>query len=259
MDKARGLPRILLVEDDPVSRAFLAAALQALPARVDAAESVAAALEAAADRGHDLWLVDAHLPDGSGDDLLARLRMTAQPDTPALAHTASTDPDDHLRLTRAGFRAVLVKPLAASDLQRAVGTVLGLDAGPAALAGAAGELPVWDDDAAANALNGNRAHVDTLRGMFLAELPKARARLLEAARDGHLDRVRDDLHKLRASCGFVGAARLGTVVHALEERLAAAAVGDAAGTGELLARFADAAEETLAASARDGRDAMPAG
>ena len=34
-------PRILLVEDDPTSRAFLGAALHAIPAEVDAVDSLA--------------------------------------------------------------------------------------------------------------------------------------------------------------------------------------------------------------------------
>ena len=52
-------PAVLLVEDDPASRAFLAAATAALPARVVEADGCRAALEAAASAPpFDLWLVD---------------------------------------------------------------------------------------------------------------------------------------------------------------------------------------------------------
>src|SRR5690606_33004214 len=67
-------PRILLVEDDPTSRAFLQAATEALPAVVDIAGSVAEALALATRHAHALWLIDAHLPDGSGSELLRVLR-----------------------------------------------------------------------------------------------------------------------------------------------------------------------------------------
>src|SRR3546814_10967110 len=54
--------RILLVEDDPTTCAFLAAAAQGVPAEVDVAGSCAAALALAGDRDrHDLWLIDANL------------------------------------------------------------------------------------------------------------------------------------------------------------------------------------------------------
>ena len=49
------LPRILLVEDDPVSQAFLAAAIEALPATIDRAESLAAARKLAARQVHAVW------------------------------------------------------------------------------------------------------------------------------------------------------------------------------------------------------------
>ena len=85
-----GLLAILLVEDDPTTRAYLQAITEALPARVDTATCVAQALPMARSGGHALWLVDANLPDGSGVDLLQALR-TAFPGTPALAHTAACD------------------------------------------------------------------------------------------------------------------------------------------------------------------------
>src|SRR5690606_37029819 len=84
------VPRILLVEDDPVSQAYLAAVLETLPATVDAVGRAADAMRAVERGGHDnhaLWLVDAHLPDVDGASLLARLRSLA-PWTPAIAHTA---------------------------------------------------------------------------------------------------------------------------------------------------------------------------
>ncbi len=68
------LPHVLLVEDDPVSRAFLGAAIQAVPATVDAADTMAAAFALATAGPYDLWLFDANLPDGSGIELLTRLR-----------------------------------------------------------------------------------------------------------------------------------------------------------------------------------------
>ena len=234
-------PRVLLVEDDPVSRAFLTAAVQAVPAEVDSADTLATALSLAQAQDYALWLFDANLPDGSGAELLGKLRCT-HPHTPALAHTATDDCDVLDALIAAGFLEVLVKPLPASAIQGAVRRVLGLacEPGHTGAISAVDTQPLWDDEAAALALNGNRSHIATLRGLFVEELPRLRERIDVAVHDGDLDGVRASLHKLRASCGFVGAARLGEAAHALHLQ---------ADSPAMLARFDQAAHDTLAAVA----------
>lgn len=230
--KSSDLPRVLLVEDDPISRAFLGNALRAVPVEVDSADSVAAAMTLATAQAYALWLFDARLPDGDGAALLARLRPL-HPQVPAIAHTASEESEVLAALRAAGFAEVLVKPLPASRLQAVVRRVLG----PALPAVAAhGPTALWDDEAAALALNGNRAHVDTLRGLFLAELPQARERIAVAARAGNIDGLCGELHRLRASCGFVGAAQLGEAVQALQQQPESV---------ELLARFGEVVQATL--------------
>ena len=201
-------PRLLLVEDDPVSQAFLRAALEALPATVETATSQAQAVAAAP--GHALWLIDANLPDGDGPALLARLRAAA-PATPALAHTADDSPALVRRLREAGFDGVVVKPIGAAELQACVHALLGqpTTAAPGALPGGGDAiLPLWDDGAALAALNGNGDAVVQLRRLFLAELPGQQARIATALRTGDLEAARGELHRLKASSGFVGAARL---------------------------------------------------
>ena len=213
-------PRVLLVEDDPVSRAFLAAAVQGVPAEVDSADTLAAAAALAHAGGHALWLFDAHLADGSGAQLLRALRPHF-PHTPALAHTASADAQLRETLLGAGFLDVLVKPLPAAAVRHAVRRALGMGdedaAGMAANAATGNQLP-WDDEVAALALNGNRAHIATLRGLFIDDLPRVLKHIAAAIGDRDLDGVRASLHRLRASCGFVGAARLGEATRALYQR-----------------------------------------
>lgn len=206
MSRDEGMkPRLLLVEDDPISHAFMLAALEALPARVDSAASISQALRA--EDGHALWLIDANLPDGSGAQLLAGLRRL-HPRTPALAHTADPSPVMHRSLLDAGFAGVLVKPLSAAELQSAVRARLPIQAtGP----------QDWDEHAALEALNGNREHVDTLRRLFLDELPGSVDAVERSFRDGDQEALRAVLHRLRASCGFVGASRLATAAQQLHQ------------------------------------------
>lgn len=213
-------PNILLVEDDPVSRAFLEAATAALPATVATAGDAASAGALANASAFDLWLIDAHLPDATGAELLARLREAGFA-APALAHTASRDADAHAALREAGFAGVIAKPIDAASWQAALRHALRIDPGAHvadATAWRYGERPLWDDAAALAALNGNREHVAALRRLFLDELPGQRALIANA------DTRVATLHRLRASCGFVGAARLDAAVQALQESKTEAAL-----------------------------------
>ena len=235
-------PRILLVEDDPTSQAFLRTALRALPAVVDTAGSVATAATLALEHRYDLWLIDAHLPDGSGADLLARLRGQGAT-VPALAHTAAVDAQLTRVLRAQGFDDVIGKPLPANQLRQQVAARLGLDAlaGDASDGGEPGAhsetpLPAWDDVAAARALNGQSTHVAALRALFVAELPAVCATIASAAREGDRVQLAEQLHRLRASCGFTGAALLGEAVAFLHEHADCEAA---------LCRFEMAVETTL--------------
>lgn len=204
------LPRLLLAEDDPVSAAFFIATLETLPVRIDHATGIADAQRLADANRHALWLIDAHLADGSGIELLARLRARC-PDTPALAHTAADgDAQRERRLLDAGFAAVLHKPITPPRLLAAVRGLI-----PAVTSPPAGD---WDDDAALKALNGQSAHVKALRELFLSELPGVRERVVLGAQAGNVDALRAELHRLQASCGFVGAVRMGNAVTALRSQ-----------------------------------------
>ncbi|HZV24597.1 MAG TPA: response regulator [Luteimonas sp.] len=231
-------PRILLVEDDPVSRAFLSAAAEGLPARVDAVESCAAALRGEHAEPFDLWLIDANLPDGSGASLLAALRESAG-GTPALAHTASSDATQHRALRAAGFSDVLVKPLSVDALQIAIRGALGHAHAVADAAEPYPRLPSWDDAAALSALKGERAHVAALRRLFLDELPAQSGAIERALADGDVAAAASVLHRMRASCGFVGAAQLGEAVRRLEADPR---------SGPSLGRFRDAVDALVADS-----------
>ncbi len=200
-------PRVLLVEDDPVSASFLQAALERLPARVDVAPTCSRARALARAGDHSLLVFDANLPDGRGDALLVTLRAGGLR-VPAIAHTASRDAGEHERLLTAGFLEVLVKPLSVPEILASARIALGLSAPPVRMQAGAPEAPLWDDAGALEALLGDRGHLDALRRMFVVELRSMRAAIGAAMREGSHDTVRPVLHRLRASCGFVGAARL---------------------------------------------------
>jgi PAS domain S-box-containing protein len=112
------LSKILVIEDNPVTRKMVRAALTREGFQVEESGSAQAAIQTAMKTQPDLILQDLVLPDMSGFELLGRLR--AQPgwtDKPILALTGLTD-QEHLR--SAGFTDVLVKPVEPARLVRAV-------------------------------------------------------------------------------------------------------------------------------------------
>lgn len=192
-----GRPRILLAEDDAVSRAFLAGAMAGI-AEVTAVGGAAAALEAARQRpGFALWLLDAHLADGDGVALLRALRMHA-PITPAIAHTADPDPAFAGRLRTVGFLDVLLKPIAIPALREAIRDALGQ---PPARSVAEAAAPPWQP---------------RLQRMFVADLPGQRDALCAAVGRGDREAARALLHRLRGACATVGAIELDAAVRALQ-------------------------------------------
>jgi DNA-binding NtrC family response regulator len=204
--------RLLLVEDDAVSRVFLHHALESLPAAlVDTAIDAAQALALVREHAHALWLLDANLPDASGEQLLGELHVL-RPDVPALCLTAEVDLQRLDRLHAAGFIDVLQKPLAIAELHAAVHRALG-----ASRPSDHGDQPIWDDAHALRALGGNAAAMRAMRVLFVAELPMQSETILGAVATGDVQAARSELHRLKASCGFTGSARLLDAVRALSE------------------------------------------
>jgi DNA-binding response OmpR family regulator len=239
------VPGLLLIEDDATSAAFLGEALASLPAQVDVAGDIAQACALARAKPHSLWLVDAHLPDGGGLDCLRALRAVhagGGRDTPALAITAGAPREELDALCAGGFLEVLLKPVSIGLLHATVRRLLG-DAGgvaePAAAFVGGGKLPVWERDRALAAIGGNAGSLAKLRSLFLQELPLQRDQLQQAQAGNDAGAIAALLHKLRASCGFVGAARLARAVEALSRApLDAAALRD----------FGHAVDDTLGAA-----------
>jgi DNA-binding response OmpR family regulator len=195
------LTRLLLLEDEPVSRAFLEAALAPVARRIDIAVTCSQALATAA-ADDDAWVFDANLPDGSASGLLARLRERGWR-VPALALTA--DPDAVAGLRGAGFARVMCKPLAGVELRNVVAGMVA--------AGHAGSL--WDDARALPALAGREDSLAALRDLFLRELPAQIAHVRDCLGRGDVAAARAELHRLKAGCGFVGASALAAAVAAL--------------------------------------------
>jgi DNA-binding response OmpR family regulator len=115
---------ILVVEDNPDILRFLVLLLRQAGHEVRPASSVAEALGLAAEGPVDLLVSDIGLPDGSGLDLLPRLRA-GRPGLPAIAFSGFGSDEDVRHSLDAGFAAHLTKPLDFRRLSEEIRNIVG--------------------------------------------------------------------------------------------------------------------------------------
>jgi DNA-binding NtrC family response regulator len=110
-----GAPRVLVVEDDPVSARLVKAVAEKEGFDVRLAGTQTEALRLADEDEPNLVLIDLQLPDASGLDLLRRLREE-RPAVPAVIVTASEDVQHVVAAMRGGALDYLTKPIDARRL-----------------------------------------------------------------------------------------------------------------------------------------------
>ncbi|MGB3265975.1 MAG: PAS domain-containing protein [Microcoleus sp.] len=115
--------RILVVDDEPDSRDFVAFVLSSAGAQVMAVSSAAEALESIAQTAPDLLVSDIGMPDMDGYMLIRRIRTQLAPeyrDLVAIALTAYAGEANERQILQAGFDEHLSKPIDPSELVAAV-------------------------------------------------------------------------------------------------------------------------------------------
>jgi two-component system response regulator AtoC len=113
------VPSLLIVEDEEILAKNIKRTLEKLGHDVAVAATCAEGERLAADLQPDLALLDLRLPDGSGLDLLARLR-SQQPGMSILMMTAHATIEDGVAAIKLGARDYLQKPLHLDDLRHTV-------------------------------------------------------------------------------------------------------------------------------------------
>ncbi len=106
---------ILVVEDEDAIASFVVKGLSAEGHTVERAETAAEGSALGMTYDFDLVLLDLMLPDGSGMDVLKRIR-TEKPDLPVIVVSALGEIDDKVNLLDAGADDYLVKPFAFAEL-----------------------------------------------------------------------------------------------------------------------------------------------
>jgi CheY-like chemotaxis protein len=121
--------RVLIVEDEPDTREFLAQLLASQGAVVSTAASVSEALTAFAGSRPDILVSDIGLPGADGYDLLQKIRARNVADggaVPAIALTAYARSEDRTRALTSGYQLHIAKPVESNELVAAIASLTGL-------------------------------------------------------------------------------------------------------------------------------------
>ena len=120
-------PRVLIVDDHRLFRAGVRAELEPLLEIAGEAGTVDEAVTAIRDREPDVVLLDVHMPDGGGVEVIRR--AAAEGRRPCfLALSVSDAAEDVIAVIRAGARGYVTKNIGPEELAEAVRRVHGGDA-----------------------------------------------------------------------------------------------------------------------------------
>ena len=112
-------PRVVIVDDHQLFRAGVRAELEGLVDIAGDAATVDAAVDAIAAAKPDVVLLDVHMPDGGGVEVIRRV-SGAQPGVRFLALSVSDAAQDVIAVIRAGARGYVTKSISGADLADAV-------------------------------------------------------------------------------------------------------------------------------------------
>ena len=120
-----GRVRVAIVDDHAIFRAGVRSELVVGVDVVGEADGVADAVLLIARTTPDVVLLDVHMPDGGGVEVIRRVaEAAAAPDRPApprfLALSVSDDPEDVVSVIRAGARGYVTKTISGPDLIDAI-------------------------------------------------------------------------------------------------------------------------------------------
>jgi DNA-binding NarL/FixJ family response regulator len=120
-------PRIVIVDDHQLFRSGVRAELEGLVEILGDADGVDAAERLILDSSPDVVLLDVHMPDGGGVEVIRRV-APERPDTRFLALSVSDDAEDVIAVIRAGARGYVTKTISGDELADAIRRVYGGDA-----------------------------------------------------------------------------------------------------------------------------------
>lgn len=224
--------RVLIVDDDRVSRQLFAHLLDALGHEAEIVSNGAAALEALARQRYDLLFLDVRMPDVDGVEVVRTVRSTLPPPQQPyiVAVTGDSLARDRERYLDAGMNDVLSKPVWLHDLRAALerfSAASGQRAhevgGTASARGAAGNGKPGngagepDQGAGDSGETPSRPWLTSLIASYIEDGAALLDSMRAAAARGDLRTLAQCAHRLKSSSALVGAAEVARLCEELED------------------------------------------
>ena len=210
------LPRILLVEDNPVNQAVTRRQLEKMGCAVQLATDGKQAVALFSASTFDAVLMDCQLPVMDGYQATAEIRRSegSLRHTPVIALTAHAMLGDREKCLDAGMDDYLSKPIIQEDLRRTIArwlaanprfSVDGPTGSPAAQPTSSRPSDPVDMEHLREMMDGDEAALREIVEMFLGQTSELIFQLTAAVRDGDADTVRRLAHKGAGSSATCGA------------------------------------------------------
>jgi PAS domain S-box-containing protein len=191
---------VLLAEDNPYNQAVIEELMPRRGHSVRVAEDGRAALVALEQHHFDVMLLDIHMPELDGFQVVALQRQREQGTgrrLPIIALTARSAQGERERCLQAGMDDYLAKPVRAAELFATIDRVVsGKEAPRAREASASLNLALFDPTALLAACDGDAELLQKMCQHFQSFVPDRLAELSDALRDQNALRLREASHKL---------------------------------------------------------------
>jgi signal transduction histidine kinase/CheY-like chemotaxis protein/HPt (histidine-containing phosphotransfer) domain-containing protein len=219
---------LLLVEDHPVNRDVLVRSLGMIGFVADTAADATEALERFESGSYGLVFTDVELPGASGRELTRRLRALesrlARPRIPVIALTAHALAEERDRCLEAGMDDLVVKPATLVTLAATLRQWLPacpwpeptLAESPSAVSEAQSPSATLDSEVLDTLTGDDPALRASIVEHYLRTLAEDLAALSLAQRDGDLDALGSQAHRIFGAGVTVGAGAVTTAAKALE-------------------------------------------
>jgi signal transduction histidine kinase/DNA-binding NarL/FixJ family response regulator/HPt (histidine-containing phosphotransfer) domain-containing protein len=254
---------VLVAEDHPVNRQYLASLFETLHHRCHFVGNGRDALDAVRTQTFDLVLMDLHMPEMDGLTATRAIRALHDPaaaTVPIVALTADAFQETRERCLVAGMNDFLTKPVSPQDLVFALRRLFGEEAvaddarppsdRPPASASLATDVALLDRTAVDRLLAGlPAAKVGELVGAYLDQADDTAQRMHAAVRDGLPLELRSLAHAARGAALNLGLAALAQTAQLLHEGAAHLPAHEVA---HLVQRFEKLVPRTRAAAQEAG-------
>jgi two-component system, sensor histidine kinase and response regulator len=215
------VPKVLLVEDNPVNREVAIGMLESLGCVAHAAENGWLALEEMNNEAYDAVLMDCQMPVMDGLTATAELRRREQNSggarVPIIALTANAMEGDRERCLAAGMDDFLSKPFSQQQLAALLKRWLALHLLPESERREGALLPLIDPSVLRNiAALARPALLDSMIELYMQHSPPIITAIEQAAARGEVEALQVALHTFKSSTANLGGLRLATLTKECE-------------------------------------------